>query len=61
MPYFGTFGYEFLKKLLSYSKSEPSICQITKFREKRKMPKFGTKNALFEYLWARILKNYCHI
>ena len=54
MPYFGTFGYEFLKKLLSYSKSEPSICQITKFREKRKMPKFGTKNALFEYLWARI-------
>ena len=26
-----------------------------------KMPKFGTKNALFGYFWARILKNYCHI
>ena len=26
-----------------------------------KMPKFGTKSALFGYFWARILKNYCHI
>ena len=26
-----------------------------------KMAKFETKNALFEYFWARILKNYCHI
>ena len=25
------------------------------------MGKFWTKNALFRYLWARILKNYCHI
>ena len=25
------------------------------------MPKFGTKNALFEYFGARILKNYFHI
>ena len=25
------------------------------------MPEFGTKNALFEYFWARILKNFCHI
>ena len=25
------------------------------------MPKFGIRNALFEYFWARILKNYCHI
>ena len=25
------------------------------------MLKFGTKNTLLEYLWARILKNYCHI
>ena len=24
------------------------------------MPKFGTKNALYGYFWARILKNYCH-
>ena len=25
------------------------------------MSKFGTKNALFGYFWARILKNYFHI
>ena len=25
------------------------------------MSKFGTKNALFGYFWATILKNYCHI
>ena len=39
----------------------PRICLIAKFREKTKIPKFGTKNALFGYFWARILKNYCHI
>ena len=37
------------------------ICLIAKFCEESKMPKFGTKNALFEYFWARIKKNYCHI
>ena len=25
------------------------------------MPKFGTKNALFEYLWAGTWKWYCHL
>ena len=25
------------------------------------MSKFVTKNALFGYFWARILKNYCHV
>ena len=25
------------------------------------MTKFGTKNTLFRYFWASILKNYCHI
>ena len=25
------------------------------------MPKFGTKNALFRYLWAKMLKTCCHI
>ena len=37
------------------------ICPNAKFREKMKMPNFGTENALFRYIWARILKNYCHI
>ena len=25
------------------------------------MPKFGTKNALLRYLWAKMLKTCCHI
>ena len=29
-----------------------------KFCGKTEKPKFGTKNALFGYFWARILKNY---
>ena len=32
-----------------------------KIHEKTKMPKFGTKNALFGYFWARIFKTFCHI
>ena len=39
----------------------PQVCQIAKFREKTKLPKFVTKNALFGYFWGRILKNYYHI
>ena len=39
----------------------PWICLIAKYCEIMKMPKFGTKSALFGYFWARILKNYCHI
>ena len=35
----------------------PQICLFAKFHRKTKMPKFGTKNALFGYFWARILKN----
>ena len=58
-----------LKTILSYLKPEfpksnvmhSQICLIAKFHEKTKMPKFGTKNALFGYFWVRILKNYCHI
>ena len=44
----------------------PWICLIAKFCEETKMPKFGTKkcriwafltkNALFRYFWARVLK-----
>ena len=37
------------------------ICLNAKFREKMKMPKFGTKNVLFGYFWTRIFKNFCHI
>ena len=38
------------------------LVYIAKFREKTKMSKFGTKNALFGDFWARILKkNHCYI
>ena len=33
----------------------PRNCLITKFCEKMKMSKFGIKNTLFEYFWARVL------
>ena len=37
------------------------ICLIAKYCEIMKMPKFGTKSALFGYFWDRFLKNYCRI
>ena len=39
----------------------PWICLIAEYREIMKMSKFGNKNPLLWYFWARILKNYCHI
>ena len=54
MPDLCTFGLEFENK-------HPWICLIAKFRDKTKMPKFGTENTLFGYFWAGILENYCHI
>ena len=63
-----------LKTVLSYLKSAPSNlsnCKIGKYYEETKMLKFGTRNALFEYSWPKMLplgifvlefqKNYCHI
>ena len=32
-----------------------------KISQKIKLPKFPTKNALFEYFWARASKNYCDV
>ena len=40
---------------------EGLICIISKFCRKTKMPKFWTKNALFGYFWATVLRNYCRI
>ena len=54
-PYLGIFALEF-EKLLSYWNQHPRICLSSKSREKIKMHKFGTKNALFRYFWARFFK-----
>ena len=55
MPYLGISALEF-EKLLSYWNQHPRIYLISKSREKIKMHKFGTKNALFRYFWARFFK-----
>ena len=57
----GIFGLESEKNILSYLKSAPSNLSKCKILWKTKMPKFGTKNALFGYFYARVLENYCHI
>ena len=56
MPYLGIFGQELKKKYCQIWNQHPQISLIAKFRGKTKMPKFGTKNSLFGYFWARILK-----
>ena len=61
MPYLGIFGVEFQKWYCHIWNQHLQICVVARFFEKTKIPKFGTKNALFGYLWARILKNYYHI
>ena len=62
MPYLVFFwgGLEFSKNYSHIWNQHPQICLIGKFC-KKKMSKFGTKNASFGYFWARILKNYHHI
>ena len=61
MPYSGIFVKEFeKKKLFSLLKSAPSNLPISKTSRKKKMSKFGTKNAWFGYFWAGIWKIYCH-
>ena len=47
MPYLDIFGLEFFKKLFSYLKSSPLHSIIANFCEETKMPKFGTKSAIF--------------
>ena len=44
-----------LKNYCHIWNQHPRICLIAKFREIAKLSKFGTKNALFGYVWARIL------
>ena len=61
MLYFGIFGLEFKKKLLSYLKSGPSNISICKFAKNAKMLKCVTKNGRFRYFRTRIWKQYSHI
>ena len=47
IPLFGYFWAGILKNYCHIWNQHPQICQLAKFREKTKMPKFGTKNVLF--------------
>ena len=60
MPYLSIFELEFENNIVSTLIEHFQICLIAEFREKMETPKFTTKNALFRYIWAIILKNYCH-
>ena len=56
MSHLGVLGSNF-EKLLSYLKSPPTkLSLIVIFHERIRTPKFRTKNGLFGYFWARILK-----
>ena len=35
------------------------MCLTAKLCEETKMPKVGTKNALFGYFWTRISRDHC--
>ena len=50
-------GYNFKRTMAIFEISNPRICLIAKYCDVTKMPRFGTKSALFGYFWARILKN----
>ena len=56
MSYLGIFRLEFEKAIfISEISTLQLFCLIIKFlKETTKMPKFGTKIALFSYFWARI-------
>ena len=61
IPHLAIFRLEFENNIVIFKISHPQICVVAKFCEIMKMPKFGAKNALFVYLWAKIVKHCCHI
>ena len=61
MPYLDTFGPEFENNIAIFEINTLEFVLLQNFVKNEKMPKFGTKNSLFRYFWARNLKNYCHI
>ena len=61
MPDSGILGLEFENYILIFEISTLKFVYLQNFVKKMKMSKFGTKNVLFGYFWARTLKNYCHI
>ena len=48
------FGLTFVNNIVIFEISIVKLYLITKFREKMKMSKFGTKSPLFGSFWAKI-------
>ena len=62
IPYLDILRLEFKKYYRHIWNQHRQILLIAKFCKKNKIPKFGTKNALFGYFWGRIIKkDYSHI
>ena len=61
MPYLGLFEREFSQTIVIFEINTLKFVNLQNFPKKNKSLKFGTKNGLFWYFWARILKNLCHI
>ena len=57
MPDLCIFGLEFKSNIVIFETSTLEFVKLQNFAEKTKTPKFMSKNALFGYFWARILKN----
>ena len=55
MPYLIIFGLEFLKNCDIWNQHLQTY-QIANIGKNLKFTQFGSKNALFGYFWARILK-----
>ena len=60
MPYLIIFGLEFLKNCGIWNQHLQTY-QIAKIGEKLKFTQFGSRNALFGYFWARILKKLWYL
>ena len=54
MPYLANVGREFEKNYCYIGNQDPRFCLIANFGIKMKILKFGTKNVLFAYFWAKI-------
>ena len=54
MPYLDIFGARILKNYCHIWNQHLRVSLIAKLYEETKMPKFGTKNALFEYFWLKM-------
>ena len=53
-------GWKLRNIIIVFEIDTLTLCNY-KILWKMKMPKCGTKNALFAYFWPTVLENYCHI